>query len=287
VTQADGRPVVPVLRWTLWTGAWLASVAGTQTYVGSSHTDKWFAWTIKPSLTAAFLGALYFTAVILLAAAARERFWAGARVATMTALNLVVLVAVATFVHLSKFHLHSDSAVTLAGTWAFLVTYVYLALALAGSLAVQLRAPGGDPPRVAPLPEWARLTLVAQAVPLLVGGAMLLSAPSATAGIWPWTLTPLTGRAIGAWLWSVGVAAALGAWERDWRRIRVPLAAYAVLPVLETIALLRYRSTVDWNHPTAWIIVAYLASMVVLGFVGLRAGAETRRAAKAGAPTTA
>ena len=83
----------------------------------------------------------------------------------------------------------------------------------------QRHAPGGDPARVAPLPAWAWAVLVAQAVVMLRLGVWLFVAPQA-AGWWPWALTPLTSRAVGAWLLGIGLTTAHAAWEGDWARLR-------------------------------------------------------------------
>jgi len=148
---------------------------------------------------------------------------------------------------------------------------------LAGPVAVlveerrlvhQHRLPGGDPPRTAPLPAWARAVLALQATVMLVAGVALLCAPAATAGIWPWTLTPLMGRAAASWLIAIGLAAALALWENDWWRIRVPLAGYTVLAILQLVALARYSDTPEWASLQAVVYLAVLASMLVLGVVG-------------------
>ena len=51
------------------------------------------------------------------------------------------------------------------------------------------------------------MTLVALAVVLVALGAALLVAPEWADAAWPWPLTPLTARAVGAWCVGLGVAA--------------------------------------------------------------------------------
>lgn len=102
----------------------MAVVAGIQLFVATHATDRYFAWTIDPPLAAAFLGAAYLSAVVLLLSAALEREWARARVATYSGVVLITLVLFAMVVHLDQMHTDSDSAVTLAETWAFVGTYV-------------------------------------------------------------------------------------------------------------------------------------------------------------------
>jgi hypothetical protein len=255
-------------------GGLLASVAGLPLFVGSAHTDEYFAWTIQPFLTAAFLGAAYCTALLLFILASRERYWANARAASVAAVVFGPLIVLATFVHLERFHLDADRLLTRAGTWAFIATYVYFSVSFVLVLALQPRAGEIDPPRLAPMPAWARVVLAIQAALLGGVGAALLVAPASTVDLWPWTLTELTARAVAAWMLAIGAAAACGVWENDWRRLRVPLAAYVVLPVLEAVALIRYSETVDWGHAGAWVLVGTLASMFVFGLYGLWQGLQ-------------
>jgi hypothetical protein len=53
------------LRWFFGVSAVLAAVAGFQLFVGATETDRFFSWTIDPPLTAAFLGAAYWAAMVL------------------------------------------------------------------------------------------------------------------------------------------------------------------------------------------------------------------------------
>src|SRR5690606_18696736 len=95
------------------------------------------------------------------------------------------------------------------------------------------RRAGGDgaavvaavPPRRAPLPGPLRLVVAAQGMVFAVAGTALLAAPEA-ASWWPWDLTALTGRAIGAWLVSFGLAAFHSLAENCLMRLRPAVWAY-------------------------------------------------------------
>ena len=94
-------------------------------------------------------------------------------------------------------------------------------------------------------------------------GAALLVAPGWADAAWPWTLTPLTGRAVGAWLVGLGVAAAHARWLDDRPSLR-PLAVTGVLfGVLQGLAALRYGDELDGGIRT----VAFGAVIVVLAAV--------------------
>src|SRR5207244_6570123 len=82
--ETDNRPsplqVSSEVRTLTKAIALLAVVVGPLLYLFPDLTDTLFAWTIKPPLTAAFLGGSYITALVLEILAARERVWVRTRV---------------------------------------------------------------------------------------------------------------------------------------------------------------------------------------------------------------
>ena len=136
-------------------------------------------------------------------------------------------------------------------------------------LAAQLRTPGDDPPRLAPLPGWVYGLLAAQAAVLLGLGVALFAAPGQAAPWWPWKLTPLLAQATGAWQIGFGVAAAHELAERDARRVLPASFSSVLLAVLQLIALARYPDRFAWSSAAGLIYVAFLATMLVTGGVGL------------------
>jgi hypothetical protein len=271
VPETRVRPALPALRPLLLSYALLGLAAGVSLFVDSGGTQR-FAWTIKPPLTAAFLGAAYWASVPLNLLARRERVWARVRIAVVPGLLFTTLILIATLLHLDRFHLGSSpEASGRAVAWIWLVVYIVIPPLTLAAIVAQLRLPGGDPPREAQLHGWMRATLAAQAVVLLALGAGLFVAPSSTASLWPWTLTPLTARATAAWLCGIGLSAALAVRENDVPRVRPAFAAFAVAAGLEAIALARYPHTPDWNKPAAWLYVAFLLTMFVVAVPGLLA----------------
>jgi hypothetical protein len=251
---------------------------GLALYVLTAHTAHYFAWTIKPHLTAAFLGSGYWASAVLAFLASRERVWARARIAVPTAFLLSALLLAATFVHLDRFHLHGPTALAQVITWAWILTYAVVPPLMLVGLVAQLRAPGRDPVRELRLKQWVRLVAGSQSAVMLGLGIALYAAPRTVGDIWPWTLTPLTGRAVASWLVGVGLALAHVLWEDDWRRVRAGSIAYVVLAGLELIALARYSGDVDWNGPRVWVYLAFLVSVGAVGLYGWSAALPRRDA---------
>lgn len=247
----------------------LVALAGIQLFVFSERTETFFAWTIDPPLTAAFLGASYWSSALLEFTAARERRWANARIAVPTVFVFTVLTFIVTLVHLDRFHLGAEFAPgTRVVTGAWIAVYAVVPAIMATVWWVQTRQPGGVPAPRAPMPAGLRATVGLQAVALAVAGASLLAVPQS--GWWPWDLTPLTGRAIGAWLVSLAVAAGHALGENSLRRLRPAAWALVAFGLLQGWALLRYPGDFAWTSPFGIGYLAFLVSALVVGVVSLR-----------------
>jgi hypothetical protein len=241
----------------------LVTSVGVFTFVLSTSTARLFAWPIEPPLTAAFLGANYWAAFFLAFRSAREPVWARARITYAVSVVFTSLTLLATLIHLDKFQFDNVNG------WLWLIVYVAVPPTLAVLLPRQLRPPGHEPPRSAPL-ERALLPIVAlQGLVVLVIGLALWVDPSSADRLWPWTLTPLTARAVGAWL--LALATGLGAtlWERDWARIRVATPTYVAMPLLQFVALARFSGSVSWDAGGVWAYIVFLVSILLLGTLGI------------------
>jgi hypothetical protein len=267
----DLRLLNPGLRRMLFVASWLVFLAGIQTFVLTEQTDRYFAWTAAPPLTAAFLGAAYWASSLLEFLAARQRFWVQARPSVPAVLLFTLLTLALTLLNLGSLHLGpAYPPLTVGLTWAWIVVYAAAPVAFAVLLTRQLSRPGNDPARLAPFSGWLRGIIVGQGVIFLLSGLALLVAAPATLAFWPWPLTAFTGRAIGAWLVALGVIAAQTVWDADYVRARVVMASTVAFGMLELLALARYSSEIDWRHPIAWAYLAFLVSVLLVGLYGWR-----------------
>jgi hypothetical protein len=86
--------------------------------------------------------------------------------------------------------------------------------------------------------------------------------------VWPWSLTPLTARAMAAWLLGLGVVLAQAVFENAWERIQLAAGSYVILGVLQLVAIARYSDALDWDAAAAWVYVGFLATVVAVGWLG-------------------
>jgi membrane protein CcdC involved in cytochrome C biogenesis len=272
------RPVTTRLRLILDVFAGLALIAGALLFFGATHTDAWWSWTIAPPLTAATLGAFYWAAFVLILSAARSRSWAAARPAVYPVAVIALLLLVITLIHLDRFDLDS-----LFGVF-WVVAYVLVPLLLAWALADQLGSRDEEtrgaqrlPGDVRRLPTVLRRALIVEGAVLLAAGVLLLIAPGAADDVWPWALSPLTSRALGSFLFGIGVAALIAVRDDDPVSFRGAAAAYTALGLLELLALNLHIPDLGGRPLATTLYAAFWVAVVLTGAYGLRAARAAAR----------
>jgi hypothetical protein len=241
--------------------AGLAIIAGMHLYLLTEQTDHYFAWTIAQPLSAAFLGTGYWTGAALLLFAAAERSWANIRVAVAAVAAFVPLMLLTTFLHLDRFHLNSSDSFARVAAWAWMIVYVTVPFAVLAMLWVQLRAAGGEPQKLGPLPPGIRVLLGVNALISLALALALFFAPQALYPFWPWQLTQLSAQAIGVGFFAVVTASFQFLRENAWSRGRAGTVSYLLIGSLQLIALLRYSETVAWGRPGSWFYVVFMGAI--------------------------
>ena len=259
----------PLLRWTLVAFAGLALTAGGLLTFGASGTDDWFSWTIEPPLTAAALGAFYWGAFVLLAAAASARGWDGARPIVLPVLAIAIALLVITLIHLDKFDMDSVFGVF------WLCAYIAAPLLLVAGIALERRrsgsgrrqAPSAAEPRSLGRPLRAALAL--EGVAMLTAAAVMLLAPDTAADLWPWALTPLTSRALGAFVLGVALVALFVARESRIELFRETALALTVLAALQLLAVAIHGGDLGDDDVATALYVGFWAVLLATGAYAL------------------
>ncbi len=259
------RPTSVAMRRLLLVAGALVFLAGFQLFILTEQTDLYFAWTIQPPLTAAFLGGGYFASFLLEALAAREREWTRARIAVPAVFTFTTLTLVATIMHADRFHFSSSFLIARFAAWFWLAIYAIVPPAMVAVWFRQLRTKGEDRPRSAVLSKFLLVVLTIQATIMLIAGLGLFIVPATFDPLWPWKLTPLTSQAIGAWLVGLGVFAAQAVAENDYSRIRAGVVSYLGFSLLELVALVRYPANVSWDQPASWLYTSFVVSILFIG----------------------
>jgi hypothetical protein len=270
----DRRHLAGLMRAVLILGTVLVLATGVQLYVLTAHTEKYFAWTIANPLTAATIGAFYLGAAIIAVTSSTQHSWDASRVGVPGIFVFGWLTVVASFAHLSVFHVHHTSTVPRVAALGWLVLSVAVPLLLLLAYVHQHRAPGHDGPRRAPASTWYVIVCGILAVPVIVLGVWLFVQPARVGAHWPWTLTPIVAQTLAAWITAVGLLLASIVRERDWIRSRPATMGLIGVGALQLIALARYPHLADAGTGAVWI--GLLVVILLLGVYGLRATLRSR-----------
>ena len=112
--------------------------------------------------------------------------------------------------------------------------------------------------------RWQRAALVLAGVASMAMCVFLYLFPSRAVAVWPWQLTPLTARMLGA-IFALGVAGVGAWWERRWSAIRILLQVAGFMLVLILIAATRAHSEFDTSNALTWLfLVGFVMTTVAL-----------------------
>lgn len=278
--MTERKRTTDAMRWMLLVAAVLVAIIGAPLFLFPDRTALLFSWTVNPPITAAFLGGAYLAAGVIEFRASQDTTWEQARIAVPAVWIFTSLTLIATLLHIDKFHFGSDfSPFTQFVTWVWLAVYALVPVVMGALWLVQLRKPGASAPGANPMANWMKTVLWLEAVVLLGMGAGLFLVPAETKALWPWALSALTARAVGAWLLGIGALMAHMAMEGDHRRNAHAYVALIVFCVLELVALLRLSGAqaeggeyiVDWSDPRSWVLIAFIGAMLGVAFAGWKA----------------
>ena len=279
-TTSDNSSIQPLslgMRALGIIGIVLVFIAGVQLFVLADYTDRYFAWTIQPPLTAAFIGAFYWGTLGILYFGGQGGVWARVRPGMPAVVAFSTLVLIATLLHLDRFHLGSPDPFTLIVTWVWIVVYIVVPPALVVLWILQLRVPGRDPAPIAALPGWYRgIVGVVSIVALLIGVGLFI-VPQVTAQLWPWMLTPLTAQVVSSWLLLLALLLGFAIRENDWDLFRPTAITCTVLGVLQILALGRYLGEVEWRGLSTWIYLLFVLVVLAIGLYGIWQAGRSKR----------
>jgi hypothetical protein len=261
------RQLHPMMRNVLVPVGWVLLAMGLDLTILPKRTDEFFSWTIQPPITAGAIGAFYVTGFLLVLTAMRGRVWARARALVPAGVVFSALALVATALHVGKFAFHSPHPVAVVIAWEWVLSYAIVPVLLLVALVPQRRLPGVDPRTERP-PGWVTGTLGVAGAVLVGTAAALFVAPGKMGQVWPWTLTPLTGRVLGAWAAGFGIAFLWAAWEKDRFRAGPFTATLAFVGSFQLLTVIRFGDQVSWGRPAAWIYVVLLGTAAVAGGSG-------------------
>jgi peptidoglycan/LPS O-acetylase OafA/YrhL len=205
-----------------------------------SHTaDRW-AWTIKPPLTAIFLGSGYGAGAYFFWRTYRAERWHPSSAGVLGASVFAALMLLATLLHWDTFnHGHAPFLGAFA-FWGWTIVYIIsppavFALWRRNRATDSGRRLRGDPVMSAAVLGAARVCgLLA-----LVTAAVFYISPATAMHVWSWKLTPLTARVVASFIAQVGVGAMVLSFERRWSGWQLIIQTFFVATTLLLVGAAR------------------------------------------------
>jgi hypothetical protein len=263
--------ILPETRWLAVFIIPFLAAAFILLYFWPNDTNKLFAWTIKPGMTAMMLAAAYGGGIYFFTRAALAKQWHLVKVGFVPVTAFATLLLIATILHWDRFN-HSHISFF---TWAALYfTTPFLVFAV--WLRNRTTDPGTAEPNEVLIPQAIRLFIGVVGVMTLAVSVLLFLQPALMIHLWPWTLTPLTARVVGAMFALPGVVGLGIALEKRWSAARIILEAQAFSIVMILIATVRAWSDFAQSNPSTWLFVGGL-SLLLAALAALYLGIELRR----------
>jgi hypothetical protein len=244
----------------------LAAANGGFLYFTPGLAEQGYAWAIKPSINAAFMGAGYLAGLLASVLGLYfARRWRSVRALVVPFFGLGVVMTVATALHEDRFR------------WGYWLTWLWAAVYVAiPPIAALLycreeRAPRGSIAGDMGLDSMRAFASLLGAV-LLTLACLLFFTPKLVAAVWPWTITPLLARVFAAWhvlmggvlLWS-----AFGA--RRFHELPIPFLTVCTWSLLLGALPFFHGSSITHLSTTVAFLLLQLVLFVFCGSVALRA----------------
>jgi hypothetical protein len=256
VAHGDGR-VRCLTRVGVWILLVLAGVNGLFLYFLPGLAESHYAWSIKPPVNAAFIGAGFLAGTLatglVLATATRWRTFSTLPPALWVLASTLLL---ATIIHHDRFRWNYPP------TWVWALVYGGVPLAVPVLVARQRRVAEAEPAADPALRVVRVLSGIVGAL-LVAGAAALFAAPAELSEHWVWPLTPLLARTVAAWYALFGTM--LLSCALALRRPAEAIIAYATLAAWSVLVLaLALLHPDDVSGGGLWIALM----LVVLGLSG-------------------
>ncbi len=223
-------------------------VAFVVLYVFPSDTERLFAWTIRPTLTPMVLASAYLGGFWFFVRALWERRWTSLHLGFVAVALFASLLGVATILHWDRFA-HEHVAFWLWAGLYFTAPFLVVLSCVANSRYASR-----------PLPDERRLGPAARGVVAVVGlaalvtGLVMFVTPPSMIAVWPWDLTPLTCRVVGA-IFCLGAAGLGAVFDARWITLRLMTQVEVVMVALMLVGAARAPGEFHTDRPLTWVML--------------------------------
>ena len=257
-TRVRSDRVFPETRWVSAMIVPFLVAAFAILYLFPDHTQDLFAWGIRPRMSAMMLGAAYIGGAYFFVRVAANARWHWVKVGFLPVTTFATLMGIATTLHWDRFNHDYISFFAWVGLY-FTTPFIVFLLWLRNRYA----DPGPDTYHDRRVPRLVRLVIG------IVGGLTVLTSivlflqPGFMISTWPWQLTPLTARMMGALFALTGVGELAIALDVRWSAVRIALQSQMIGIAAIGLAIVFSWSNFNRANPLTWIFLASILFLLV------------------------
>ncbi len=268
--RTGGDRVLPVTRLVAGLVVVILIIASALLLLWPDNTEQMFAWTIRPRMTPLVMGAGYLGGAYFFARVVTAQKWHWVALGFLGVTAFAAMLAIATLLHWDRFN---HGHVTF---WAWVTVYAITPFLVPALWYMNRPADPGTPDaQDVVLSRTIRLGLTVVGIVTLLVSLALFLFPDPMRVSWPWMLTPLTTRVMGAFFVLPGVTAWLLARDGRWSAGRIMVQSAAISLALMLLGVARAWDNFDPANPLTWLYVGGLVGLL-LGMVVLYVGVERR-----------
>jgi len=222
-------------------------------------TGRLFAWRISPGFTAMMLASAYLGGAYFFVRAATARAWQPIAGGFLPVVLFSGLLGIATVIHWDRF-VHTNVAFWLwAGLYFTAPVLVLLAWLANRREAIDVALQAIDDVQL----SGAQVAVIAAAgIVSCLTSAFLFVLPGVAASVWPWPLTPLTARVVGA-IFALGFAGVQVLTDRRWGSARLLVQVAMIMLGLMAIAAVRSAGDFAPGRPLTWAMAIGLPAAII------------------------
>jgi hypothetical protein len=260
--MSKGKPNDQVLVQTRWLAAVIVpflAAAFVILYLFPARAPEWWAFPMDARISALWMGAGYIAGAYFFVRTLVAKRWHHVAVGFWPVAVFATLLGLATLLDWSSFSHGRPAFVAWAGLYFTTPALVPLAWWLnrpadTGEFDVN------DAVFSAPV----RRVMAIISAAIICAGLFLFVWPRVAVALWPWTLTPIAARVMGAWFVLPGVFGVTIAQERRWSAVRYAIQSQSLGVALILLGVLLTWRELDPTNLLTWLLLLGMVGLLVV-----------------------
>jgi hypothetical protein len=237
----------------LWVGVWGFFIP--------TSVQRALPWLVPP-LHARFIGAIYFSATVVMFGGMLARAYADAKPAILVSTIWTGMLFIISLFYLGEFDF------THKPVWFWFGAYIFYPLI--GMWFLWRNRNLSETVMGALLPDWVKTYLFIQGLILTILSLVLLFFPEMMLNLWPWKITRLLAQIYSSPFLAYGIASFILSKQSTWREIKVTVSGVFVFAFLALLASLIHIELFSFERMAAFVWFGGLAiTSIISGWLTL------------------